>query len=60
MPFADGVNVLDSFCLQEGERFEFFLNLHTISTNGLDVHAIALSTSHSFDDTIVKDEAKPT
>ena len=59
MPFKNGVNVMQSFCLQEGQRFEFFLNLQTTSTNGLDVLAIGLSTGDTFDDALVMDKAKP-
>ena len=45
MQFDDGVNFIDSFCLPEGQEFEFFLNLETISLNGKDVVAVGLSTS---------------
>ena len=56
MQFYNGVNVIDSFCLPEGQSFEFFLNLDTISLNGNDVKAIGLSTSPYIRDSIVIDE----
>ena len=56
MQFDDGVNFIDSFCLPEGQEFEFFLNLETISLNGKDLEAVGLSTSPSIADALVIDK----
>ena len=56
MAFTTMTDTIDTFCLEEGQRFEFFLNLGTLSTNGNDVFAIGLSTSENIYDSIVKDQ----
>ena len=55
MAFSNGEDVVGSFCLEHGQQFEFFLNLDSLSTNGNDVFAIALSTSRSIEDALVID-----
>ena len=55
MAFGANEGTIDSFCLEEGQYFEFFLNLDTVSTNGNDVFAVSLSTSNSMDGALVVD-----